>query len=39
MQGGYNGWHNDVATNLMTPLDRLGPRRSPMLTPRARVLV
>ena len=29
MQGGYNGWHNDVAMNLMTPLERLGPRRSP----------
>jgi glutamate-1-semialdehyde 2,1-aminomutase len=29
MQGGYNGWHNDVACNLMTPLSRLGPRRSP----------
>ena len=29
MQGGYNGWHNDVATNLMTPLDVLGPRVSP----------
>ncbi|MFS8542798.1 MAG: aspartate aminotransferase family protein [Limnochordales bacterium] len=29
MQGGYNGWHNDVAVNLMTPLDRLGPRVSP----------
>jgi glutamate-1-semialdehyde 2,1-aminomutase len=29
MQGGYNGWHNDVACNLMTPLDQLGPRRSP----------
>jgi len=29
MQGGYNGWHNDVAVNLMTPLDQLGPRRSP----------
>jgi glutamate-1-semialdehyde 2,1-aminomutase len=29
MQGGYNGWHNDVACNLMTPLDELGPRRSP----------
>lgn len=26
MQGGYNGWHNDVACNLMTPLDVLGPR-------------
>ncbi|HUG80702.1 MAG TPA: aminotransferase class III-fold pyridoxal phosphate-dependent enzyme [Bryobacterales bacterium] len=29
MQGGYNGWHNDVAVNLMTPLAQLGPRRSP----------
>ncbi len=29
MQGGYNGWHNDVACNLMTPLDQLGPRLSP----------
>lgn len=29
MQGGYNGWHNDVACNLMTPLSVLGPRRSP----------
>jgi glutamate-1-semialdehyde 2,1-aminomutase len=29
MQGGYNGWHNDVACNLMTPLSQLGPRRSP----------
>ena len=29
MQGGYNGWHNDVACNLMTPLAALGPRRSP----------
>src|SRR3954447_14932139 len=26
MQGGYNGWHNDVACNLMTPLSALGPR-------------
>ncbi|MGH9632099.1 MAG: aspartate aminotransferase family protein, partial [Bryobacteraceae bacterium] len=26
MQGGYNGWHNDVACNLMTPLDTLGER-------------
>ena len=26
MQGGYNGWHNDVACNLMTPLADLGPR-------------
>ena len=29
MQGGYNGWHNDVSCNLMTPLERLGPRLSP----------
>jgi glutamate-1-semialdehyde 2,1-aminomutase len=26
-QGGYHGWHNDVACNLMTPLSTLGPRR------------
>jgi glutamate-1-semialdehyde 2,1-aminomutase len=26
MQGGYNGWHNDVAVNVMTPLEVLGPR-------------
>jgi glutamate-1-semialdehyde 2,1-aminomutase len=29
MQGGYNGWHNDVSCNLMTPLSEVGPRRSP----------
>ena len=29
MQGGYNGWHNDVSCNLMTPLEQLGPRVSP----------
>jgi len=29
MQGGYNGWHNDVACNVMTPLDAMGPRVSP----------
>ncbi|EDM27992.1 glutamate-1-semialdehyde-2,1-aminomutase [Lentisphaera araneosa HTCC2155] len=23
MQGGYNGWHNDVAFNLMDPLDKI----------------
>ncbi len=28
-QGGYHGWHNDVACNLMTPLKTLGPRISP----------
>jgi len=29
MQGGYNGWHDDVACNLMTPLDVVGQRVSP----------
>jgi glutamate-1-semialdehyde 2,1-aminomutase len=29
MQGGYNGWHNDVSCNLMTPLELLGPRVCP----------
>lgn len=29
MQGGYNGWHNDVSCNLMTPLSQLGSRISP----------
>lgn len=29
MQGGYNGWHDDVSCNLMTPLSLLGPRTSP----------
>jgi glutamate-1-semialdehyde 2,1-aminomutase len=29
MQGGFNGAHNDVACNVMTPLDELGPRVSP----------
>lgn len=29
MQGGYNGWHNDVSCNLMTPLNQLGHRVSP----------
>jgi len=28
-QGGYHGWHNDVAMNLMTPLSAIGPYRSP----------
>ena len=26
MQGGYNGWHNDVACNLMSPLEVVGKR-------------
>lgn len=29
IQGGYNGWHNDVAVNVMTPLAQIGPRVSP----------
>lgn len=29
IQGGYNGWHNDVACNLMTPLEQIGARVSP----------
>jgi glutamate-1-semialdehyde 2,1-aminomutase len=29
MQGGYNGWHDDVSCNLMTPLDVVGKRVSP----------
>jgi glutamate-1-semialdehyde 2,1-aminomutase len=29
MQGGYNGWYNDVACNLATPLEQLGARKSP----------
>ena len=28
MQGGYNGWHDEVACNVMTPLDQLGPQIS-----------
>lgn len=34
MQGGYNGWHNDVAMNVMTPLEAIGPRVSPGEYPR-----
>jgi glutamate-1-semialdehyde 2,1-aminomutase len=26
MQGGYNGWHDEVACNVMTPLEQVGPR-------------
>ena len=26
-QGGYHGWHNDVACNLMSPMAAMGPRR------------
>jgi glutamate-1-semialdehyde 2,1-aminomutase len=29
MQGGYNGWHDDVSCNVMTPLDVVGPRICP----------
>jgi glutamate-1-semialdehyde 2,1-aminomutase len=28
MQGGYNGWHDEVACNVMTPLSVIGPRVS-----------
>jgi glutamate-1-semialdehyde 2,1-aminomutase len=26
MQGGYNGWHDEVACNVMTPLEQIGQR-------------
>jgi glutamate-1-semialdehyde 2,1-aminomutase len=29
MQGGYNGWHNDVAANVASPLAEVGPRLCP----------
>jgi len=29
MQGGYNGWHNDVAANVSSELSAIGPRVSP----------
>ncbi|HEV2473248.1 MAG TPA: aminotransferase class III-fold pyridoxal phosphate-dependent enzyme, partial [Chthonomonadales bacterium] len=29
MQGGYNGWHDEVACNVMTPLSAIGERVSP----------
>ena len=29
MQGGFNGSHNDVACNVLTPLDKIGSRVSP----------
>ncbi|MFC5412747.1 aspartate aminotransferase family protein [Larkinella bovis] len=29
MQGGYNGWHNDVACNVISSLSDVGPRVSP----------
>lgn len=29
MQGGYNGWHNDVACNVISPAGDIGPRVSP----------
>lgn len=29
MQGGFNGSHNDVACNVLTPLNVIGPRVSP----------
>lgn len=35
MQGGYNGWHDAVAANIMTPKEVLGPRVSPGTYPFA----
>ena len=29
MQGGFNGSHNDVGCNVLTPLEEIGPRVSP----------
>ena len=29
LQGGYNGWHNDVAANVISSLADVGPRVSP----------
>jgi glutamate-1-semialdehyde 2,1-aminomutase len=29
MQGGYNGWHNDVAANVISSVEAVGPRVSP----------
>jgi glutamate-1-semialdehyde 2,1-aminomutase len=29
IQGGYNGWHNDVAANVISDLATVGPRVSP----------
>ena len=29
IQGGYNGWHNDVSGNVMSSLEEVGPRVSP----------
>ncbi|MFO1449506.1 MAG: aspartate aminotransferase family protein [Opitutaceae bacterium] len=29
MQGGYNGWHNDVAANVISDLKAVGPRVQP----------
>lgn len=29
IQGGYNGWHNDVAGNVISSLNDIGPRVSP----------
>ena len=29
MVGGYNGWHNDVARQVLPRLEEIGPRKSP----------
>lgn len=33
MQGGYNGWYNDVAANVISALSDIGPRVSPGVYP------
>ena len=37
MQGGFNGSHNELACNVLTPLERVGPRVSPGEYPYARL--
>ena len=37
MQGGFNGSHNELACNVLTPLERLGPRVSPGEYPYVRL--
>ena len=37
MQGGFNGSHNELACNVLTPLERVGPRVSPGEYPYVRL--
>ena len=37
MQGGFNGSHNELACNVLTPLEQLGPRVSPGEYPYVRL--